>query len=216
MRAGPSRLTPPSGVRDDAAVAGELLRVTAGNAAGSEIHIDGELVLGRNAEGQGSLAGDEELSRQHARVTRGPNDELLIEDLGSLNGTFVNGQRIAGPTPLGPGDSILVGASTLEVAAAAAPGPSTTEIQPPAAPGPPPGVPGPPPGMGPPPGVAGPPPGVGGPPPGVGGPPGQGGFGGLSSLPPPIASKIRRLAIIAGAAGFLVGFAIASVVWLVL
>jgi pSer/pThr/pTyr-binding forkhead associated (FHA) protein len=35
-----------------------------------------------------------------------------VEDLGSTNGTFVNGQRIAGPQPLQPGDVIAIGTST--------------------------------------------------------------------------------------------------------
>jgi len=43
-----------------------------------------------------------------------------IEDLGSLNGTFVNGRRIDGPTQLAGGDAIKVGQSVLELEAAGA------------------------------------------------------------------------------------------------
>ena len=40
---------------------------------------------------------------------------IVIEDLGSANGTFVNGQRIAEPRALWVGDSVRVGQTTLEV-----------------------------------------------------------------------------------------------------
>ncbi|MEQ8849591.1 SpoIIE family protein phosphatase [Botrimarina sp.] len=47
------------------------------------------------------------VSRRHAKVSR-DGDHYLIEDLGSRNGTFVNGERIAAPTPLWPGDRIAI------------------------------------------------------------------------------------------------------------
>ena len=169
-------------------MAGEFLRVTGGNAAGSELTLDRELLVGRSATGEGSLEGDPELSREHARITREAG-ELVIEDLGSTNGTFVNGARITARTPLRPGDKLSLGNSTLQVAirvpgAAESPAPSPAAAGPPAgAAGPPPGVSGPPAGGGPPPGVSGPPPGVSGPPPGVTGPPGGGPPPGITGPP---------------------------------
>jgi predicted component of type VI protein secretion system len=51
---------------------------------------------------------DVEVSRKHARMElRGPS--YVIQDLGSTNGTFVNGQRITGVQVLNPGDSISFG-----------------------------------------------------------------------------------------------------------
>jgi FHA domain len=213
---------------------GQFLRVTDGNAAGTEIPLDDGLLIGRSASGDGSLGGDPELSREHANI-KWAGVQLLIEDLGSTNGTFVNGARITEATPIRPGDEIGIGASTVEVAGTVPPGSDPTlaaappPIQPtriapaagaegrpepasapgpPPAAGPPPGVAGPPPGVaGPPPGVAGPPPGVAGPPPGMGGPPGAGG------MPPAMAARLRKLAILAALAGFLVGFAIAAAVF---
>jgi hypothetical protein len=50
---------------------------------------------------------DRWVSRNHARI-RHEDDKYLVEDLGSKNGTFVNGQRIAGPTELTDGDVVQV------------------------------------------------------------------------------------------------------------
>jgi pSer/pThr/pTyr-binding forkhead associated (FHA) protein len=51
---------------------------------------------------------DPEVSRHHLRFTRGAGG-FTIEDLGSTNGTFVNGQRLTGAKPLSPGDMIGLG-----------------------------------------------------------------------------------------------------------
>src|ERR1700712_3798912 len=83
-------------------MAGESLQVVAGNAAGSNIALHNELVIGRSTPGLGSLGGDSEISRVHARVFHDPSGQLTVEDLGSTNGTFVNRNRIPGATPLRP------------------------------------------------------------------------------------------------------------------
>jgi pSer/pThr/pTyr-binding forkhead associated (FHA) protein len=54
------------------------------------------------------VIGDAEVSRQHARITRTPGGYVL-EDLGSTNGTFVNGERLTTPRVLNPGDLIALG-----------------------------------------------------------------------------------------------------------
>ena len=51
---------------------------------------------------------DPESSRHHMRLTRGAGGYTL-EDLGSTNGTFINGQRLTGAKPLNPGDMIGLG-----------------------------------------------------------------------------------------------------------
>ena len=110
------------------------LEVVAGNAAGMSILVDDELVIGRHAEGAGQLAADQELSRSHARITRDSSGFVAIEDLGSTNGTFVNGLRINGPQTLSEGDSIELGATTLLVRALPAQepmgGPTTVDPSP--------------------------------------------------------------------------------------
>ncbi len=54
------------------------------------------------------VLGDPEVSRQHARLTRTPGGYVL-EDLGSTNGTFVNGERLVAPRVLNPGDLVGFG-----------------------------------------------------------------------------------------------------------
>ena len=95
-------------------MANESFRVVSGNAAGTQINLGDEFQIGRAAPTEGRLGDDPELSRAHARVTRNPQGQLVIEDLGSTNGTAVNGQRISGPTVLKPGDTVQVGKSTLQ------------------------------------------------------------------------------------------------------
>jgi predicted component of type VI protein secretion system len=79
------------------------------------IGVSDELLIGRAAEGAGKLADDEEISRSHARITVDSSGFCAIEDLGSTNGTFVNGLRITAPETLSEGDTIEIGESTLVV-----------------------------------------------------------------------------------------------------
>src|SRR5687768_8203555 len=91
------------------------LKITTGAAAGKELLVADELVIGREAPGEGLIADDVEISRQHARISRTPQDEWGVEDLGSRNGTFVNGHRIEGHELLAAGDSIELGGTRLVV-----------------------------------------------------------------------------------------------------
>ncbi|HEY7935359.1 MAG TPA: FHA domain-containing protein [Solirubrobacteraceae bacterium] len=97
------------------------LEVISGNAAGETILVEDELVIGRHASGNGGLSDDEEISRQHARISREVTGDYAIEDLGSSNGTFVNGLRIQSSRLLSLGDSIETGATTLVVTEIAQP-----------------------------------------------------------------------------------------------
>jgi len=97
------------------------LKVASGNAAGTVIEVEEELVIGRQAAGAGTLANDIEISRQHARIATDSDGRYLIEDLGSTNGTYVNGRAVDSPVTLEPGDRIEVGASALIVQVSAVP-----------------------------------------------------------------------------------------------
>src|SRR5438270_2041372 len=91
------------------------LEVVSGKATGMSLLIDDELVIGRLAEGAGRLADDEEISRSHARLSMDSRGLCAIEDLGSTNGTFVNGMRVTAPQTLSEGDTIELGSTTLVV-----------------------------------------------------------------------------------------------------
>jgi DNA-binding winged helix-turn-helix (wHTH) protein len=56
------------------------------------------------------------VSRRHARIEVS-GDRAVLEDLGSKNGTYLRGQRIAAPTPLADGDPIALGTALLTVRA---------------------------------------------------------------------------------------------------
>jgi pSer/pThr/pTyr-binding forkhead associated (FHA) protein len=91
------------------------LEVVAGNAVGTSILVEDELVIGRHAEGAERLGDDEEISRRHARISVDADGSCAIEDLESTNGTFVNGLRMSAPRMLAEGDTIEVGGTTLVV-----------------------------------------------------------------------------------------------------
>ena len=84
-----------------------------GNARGTELIVDAEAMIGRSAPAAGDLAGDEQLSRHHARISRTEEGGYVIQDLLSTNGMFVNGERVARSRRLEDGDQIRIGATTL-------------------------------------------------------------------------------------------------------
>ena len=84
------------------------LVVKAGPNPGAAFDLTKEVTLmGRDVTNDISL-GDPEVSRQHARLTRTPGG-YVIEDLGSTNGSFVNGERLVAPRVLASGDLLGLG-----------------------------------------------------------------------------------------------------------
>ena len=68
---------------------------------------EGDNLLGRGEDCLLALPSGK-VSRRHARI-RVARDEAVLEDLGSKNGSYVDGRRITGPTPLGDGDEVRLG-----------------------------------------------------------------------------------------------------------
>jgi pSer/pThr/pTyr-binding forkhead associated (FHA) protein/uncharacterized protein YraI len=94
--------------------------VHAGPLAGKGFPITGNAVtFGRDPDNDISWD-DSQVSRKHARLTRRDN-QLILEDLGSTNGTLVNGKPIAGEHVLQPADIITIGSSIFGVKGFAAP-----------------------------------------------------------------------------------------------
>jgi predicted component of type VI protein secretion system len=73
-----------------------------------------EIVIGRATEGTGWRLPDRNVSRRHARFTR-TSGTIFVEDLGSLTGTRLNGERIATRRRVRPGDLVEIGAFDLVV-----------------------------------------------------------------------------------------------------
>src|SRR5512138_1781232 len=79
-----------------------------GPTPGATFSLEGDqLIIGRDTASNIAI-NDAEVSRKHARLNF-QGGKYVIEDLGSTNGTFVNGQRLASPAVLKSGDVISLG-----------------------------------------------------------------------------------------------------------
>ena len=102
-----------------------------------------EITLGRASEGNTVCLAERNVSRRHARFLR-VNGVVFLEDLGSANGTRVNGERLTARRRIRPGDLVQIGEYDIALQGAEArPGEKpTAELPAAAAPGqPPPGPP---------------------------------------------------------------------------
>jgi len=95
------------------------LRVLSGADAGRTVEVPGDrpFVLGR-VQGCDLVIRDERASRQHAELRAEPAGGVRVVDLGSANGTFVDGRRLTGRAPLVEGSLIRVGRTELRVVTA--------------------------------------------------------------------------------------------------
>ena len=89
------------------------LVITEGTDAGRDFQVSGSLSIGRDTTA-GIVIDDDEASRRHAVVTR-DGDELVVRDLDSTNGTWVNEERVAPERRMRVGDSVRVGSTVLEL-----------------------------------------------------------------------------------------------------
>ena len=81
---------------------------------GRTYDVAGELTIGRAAGCQIPLD-DSYVSQVHARVFQRDGD-LLVEDLGSTNGTYLNRKKVDGAVPIRKGDRLQIGRTVLELA----------------------------------------------------------------------------------------------------
>ena len=79
-----------------------LLEIVEGPGAGRQIALRGPLVLGRDQTADVVLE-DGQISRRHARVTPSASGGIVVEDLESTNGTYVNHDEVHSPGRAGPG-----------------------------------------------------------------------------------------------------------------
>jgi pSer/pThr/pTyr-binding forkhead associated (FHA) protein len=105
-----------SAARPAAAGRSYVLRFISGKYQGGEFPLANEkaIIVGRSSDLDMVLVEDM-VSRKHARITM-QQDQIWIEDLGSTNGSFVNGEKIK-RARLKEGDRVLIGTSILKVIA---------------------------------------------------------------------------------------------------
>jgi pSer/pThr/pTyr-binding forkhead associated (FHA) protein len=94
------------------------LAVLSGPHVGRVIPLHGPVAIGRSPA-NALVLDDPNVSRRHATVTPREDGAVEVADDGSLNGTWVNGRRIAGARPLRPGDRVRIGGSELLLTASA-------------------------------------------------------------------------------------------------
>jgi hypothetical protein len=82
---------------------------------GEVVPLDTELTVGRGGGCGLVLADDQFVSTVHARVFRRGKD-VYVEDLGSRNGTYVNGKKVATATRVRRGDHVQFGETVAELA----------------------------------------------------------------------------------------------------
>ena len=93
--------------------AAELVVVVSDSLQGRRFPIGAATVIGRATDAD-IVIDDSYASDFHVRVGL-QNGVVTVHDLGSTNGTYVNGRRVTVPTALAPGDSVQVGRTILEV-----------------------------------------------------------------------------------------------------
>lgn len=91
--------------------------VTRENHPETEVILGERLSIGRSSENQ-LVINDGNTSRRHAEIRKFGNSSYRIIDLGSANGTWVNGRRITTPRDLQDGDSVSIGNALIRYAAA--------------------------------------------------------------------------------------------------
>jgi pSer/pThr/pTyr-binding forkhead associated (FHA) protein len=89
-----------------------FLIVRSGPRAGERIELVAELVVGR--ENADVTVSDEEVSRRHLAV-RPHEDGVELEDLGSTNGTFVDGARLSAVVVVPSSARVILGETELEI-----------------------------------------------------------------------------------------------------
>jgi predicted component of type VI protein secretion system len=89
-----------------------FLIVRSGTRGGERIELTGELIVGR--ENADVTLADEEVSRRHLAV-RPHDDGVELEDLGSTNGTFVDGARLSATVVISESARVVLGESELEI-----------------------------------------------------------------------------------------------------
>ncbi|MDR0991213.1 MAG: FHA domain-containing protein [Propionibacteriaceae bacterium] len=122
----PTAPTPPAPTRRSRAAAGQrrrsasasprVLAIDSGKLAGQRLQLVDTVRIGRSADCELFLDDEYVTSKHpHASLTRQADGRWLLTDLGSTNGTYVDGRRISGPTIVTPADTIQIGQTQMRL-----------------------------------------------------------------------------------------------------
>lgn len=92
---------------------GHVTVVEGGNLKGKTFGLDDELLIGRGDRCQVVLD-DQYASQVHARIFS-KGGSVMVEDMGSTNGTYVNRRKLTSPTEVQRGDQVKIGKTILEL-----------------------------------------------------------------------------------------------------
>ena len=90
-----------------------LVFVRSDTQAGTNVDVRDSVVIGRSDEADVQID-DAYASEFHVRIIN-QTGTLALHDLGSTNGTYVNGRRVTAPLDLNKGDAVQIGKTVLEV-----------------------------------------------------------------------------------------------------
>jgi pSer/pThr/pTyr-binding forkhead associated (FHA) protein len=90
------------------------LIVTGGALAGTRIALDGRPIMIGRADDSTLVLDDDYASTRHARISQS-GDDWYVEDLGSTNGTYLDRNKVSGPTRVPIGTPIRIGKTVIEL-----------------------------------------------------------------------------------------------------
>ena len=115
VRPGNRRTAAESRPRGRAGRAPKRILITQGSLAGTSVPLrDQPITIGR-APDSTIVLDDDYVSYRHAQLTPDDKGRWVVEDLGSTNGTYIDRQRITGRMLVGPGVSLRIGKTVLEL-----------------------------------------------------------------------------------------------------
>lgn len=91
-----------------------ILAITSGTQAGARLALVEHFRIGRSTD-CALILDDDYVSGDHAEMRRLPDGRWMLTDLGSTNGSFVNGVRVTTPTPVTTADDIRIGRTQMRL-----------------------------------------------------------------------------------------------------